>query len=232
MTMRIEVGEPAAAARDRQQYEAGLRRAAAGMEALFVQRLLGALRAGMPEGGVMGGKSPAGRMYEGMLDEQYAELAAGAGGLGLQDLLLRQWLPRGLRGVELSAPVEAPAGSAFGPRPDPLHRAGARHEGVDFAVPEGTPVRAAAGGVVRFAGARGDYGSLVVVDHGGGVETRYAHLSRLDTRAGARVRAGEPIGLAGASGRTTGPHLHFELRRDGEAVDPLPLLPQGGREQP
>ena len=84
----------------------------------------------------------------------------------------------------------------------------------------GEDVRAAAGGVVRFAGEQGGYGLMVVVDHGDGIETRYAHLSSADVRVGTAVEAGQTIARSGRSGRTTGPHLHFEVRRAGQPVSP------------
>ena len=104
------------------------------------------------------------------------------------------------------------------------------HTGQDFAVPTGTPVQVAGSGVVTFAGWGGAYGNLVEVLHDGGIATWYAHLSRLDTHRGARVHAGQLIGLSGATGNTTGPHLHLEVRRGastsspGTPIDPLPWL--------
>lgn len=122
-------------------------------------------------------------------------------------------------------PVDAPLTSAFG-----LRFLGIRpdiHRGVDLAAPEGTPVRAMTHGVVRYAGIQTGYGNVVWLDHGSGVLTVYAHLSRVDVRTGARVRAGEVIALSGSSGDATAPHLHFEVWRWGRQVDPVPLL--GGR---
>jgi len=95
------------------------------------------------------------------------------------------------------------------------------HAGVDLAAPQGSPVTAALDGRVSVAGWAGNYGQLVVVDHPGGTQTRYAHLSRIAVVAGQSVRRGELVGLVGSTGRSTGPHLHFELRQDGRAVDPL-----------
>lgn len=98
------------------------------------------------------------------------------------------------------------------------------HRGVDIAVPVGTPVRAMAGGVIRYAGVQGAYGNVVWIDHGGGVLTLYAHLSTLDVRTGQRIGAHQAIGRSGASGNATGAHLHFEVWRWGRQVDPVPLL--------
>lgn len=114
--------------------------------------------------------------------------------------------------------------SRFGPRADPFHRAARMHYGIDIPGRAGLPVQAADSGVVRFAGRAGGYGNLVEVAHGGGVTTRYAHLSRILVTAGAQVMQGETIAMMGSTGRSTGNHLHFELRANGRAVDPLPHL--------
>jgi len=99
------------------------------------------------------------------------------------------------------------------------------HSGVDMAAPAGTPVRAAAAGIVTVAWNPIGYGVYVVVQHGGGVSTLYGHLERTGLVSGDLVAAGDEIGLVGSTGLSTGPHLHFEVRRDGRPVDPLPLLP-------
>lgn len=114
--------------------------------------------------------------------------------------------------------------SGFGHRIDPIHGGRSHHAGVDLAAPEGTPIRSARDGVVLFAGKRGGYGNLLVVDHGDGVTTRYAHCRDLQVRAGDRVGRGQDIGTVGSTGRSTGPHVHVELRRDGKAVAPEPWM--------
>jgi murein DD-endopeptidase MepM/ murein hydrolase activator NlpD len=122
--------------------------------------------------------------------------------------------------------------SGFGWRRQPSGGGGAYHRGLDIAAPAGTPVRAAAAGQVVEAGWSGGFGRLVRIRHGARLETAYAHLSRFAPRlaVGREVDAGELIGHVGSSGRATGPHLHFELRRDGRALDPLqlPPAPPGG----
>jgi murein DD-endopeptidase MepM/ murein hydrolase activator NlpD len=110
--------------------------------------------------------------------------------------------------------------AAFGWRRDPFTQHTRFHQGTDLRAAYGRDVRAAGDGVVTYAGDRGGYGLTVVVDHGDGVETCYAHLSAADVKAGTRVRAGEVLARSGNSGRSTGAHLHFEVRRDGKAVDP------------
>ena len=117
-----------------------------------------------------------------------------------------------------------PLSSRFGPRADPFHRTRRMHYGIDIPGRAGTPVHAAEGGVVRFAGRAGSYGNLVEIAHPGGLRTRYAHLAAILVGAGAQVARGEPIARMGSTGRSTGSHLHFELRANGRAIDPLPHL--------
>jgi murein DD-endopeptidase MepM/ murein hydrolase activator NlpD len=119
----------------------------------------------------------------------------------------------------LARPLDAPVSDGFGPR-------GLRfHAGLDLPAPSGTGVAAAAPGRVSYAGWRaGGWGRLVVVAHRDGVRSLYAHLSRIDVRLGQRVEAGFQLGLVGATGDATGPHLHFEVRVRGAAVDPVPAL--------
>jgi murein DD-endopeptidase MepM/ murein hydrolase activator NlpD len=117
--------------------------------------------------------------------------------------------------IALSPPIDAPAGDGFGPRGDRFHA------GVDYAAPFGTPARAAAAGRVTWVGVRAGWGLLVTVAHGDRVRTLYAHLSTATVRLGDTVRAGQVVGLVGATGDATGPHLHYEVRVGGAAVDPL-----------
>lgn len=116
--------------------------------------------------------------------------------------------------------------STFGNRSDPFTTRLAFHAGVDFAAPHGTPILAAAGGRVDVAGYRPDFGWTVEIEHGNGLRTRYAHASKLLVRRDAIVAPGERIALVGSSGRSTGPHLHFEVLRQGAAVDPRRYLAQ------
>jgi len=139
-----------------------------------------------------------------------------------------------LRHVARSKRVEAPGAGAqgfawpidrgrltsgFGPR------GGAHHDGVDIAAPRGLPIVAAAGGEVIFAGRLRGYGNVVIVDHGAGYASVYAHNERNFVRPGARVQARERIGTVGQTGQASGPHLHFEIRKDNVARDPLRYLP-------
>jgi murein DD-endopeptidase MepM/ murein hydrolase activator NlpD len=123
--------------------------------------------------------------------------------------------PRPTSPIRLQAPLAAPIGDGFGPR------ANAFHAGLDFVAPAGTPVSSARAGRVTWAGPRGSFGNAVVIAHGSGVRTLYAHLAHVDVTLSERVAAGQQIGLVGSTGRSTGPHLHFEVRLRGAAVDPL-----------
>ncbi|MEO8706754.1 MAG: M23 family metallopeptidase [Kofleriaceae bacterium] len=121
-------------------------------------------------------------------------------------------------------PVINASTSGFGWREDPINNRRKFHGGADIRGDYGTPVAAAGDGIVIFAGDKSGYGNVVFVDHGGGVVTRYAHLRKIETKLDAAVTAGQRIGQIGATGRTTGPHLHFEVRLDDRAVDPVTAL--------
>ncbi|MDR7556217.1 MAG: peptidoglycan DD-metalloendopeptidase family protein [Armatimonadota bacterium] len=117
-------------------------------------------------------------------------------------------------------PLRGMVTSRFGFRRHPIFRARLFHQGVDIAAPHGTPVRAAGDGAVLFAGWYGGYGKLVVLDHGDGLSTLYGHLSAILVAPGAQVVRGQVIGRVGSTGYSTGPHLHFEIRRNGQPIDP------------
>lgn len=119
-----------------------------------------------------------------------------------------------------ASPVPGVESSGFGWRADPINNRRKFHKGTDFRAPRGTAVYAAGAGVVTFAGRMGGYGNVVFIDHGNGVITRYGHMRRIGTKRDAQVVAGAQIGEVGSTGRATGPHLHFEVRLDGRAVNP------------
>jgi murein DD-endopeptidase MepM/ murein hydrolase activator NlpD len=119
--------------------------------------------------------------------------------------------------------------SGFAERTDPFSGEGAFHKGVDISAPTGTPVHSAAEGVVVLAEpVAGGYGRLVIIDHGGGVQTYYAHLSKINVHTGQEVHRGDTLGLVGSSGRTTAPHLHYEVRVDGSPRNPWRYLASAG----
>jgi murein DD-endopeptidase MepM/ murein hydrolase activator NlpD len=133
--------------------------------------------------------------------------------------------------VPLRAPLSASAEqtSGFGARVDPFLGRAAMHAGVDFRDEVGAPIRATAGGMVTAAGWNGGYGNMVEIDHGNGLTTRYAHMSAITVSEGQSVGAGAVVGKLGSTGRSTGPHLHYEVRLDGDAVDPARFLRAGAK---
>ena len=130
-------------------------------------------------------------------------------------------------GLPLSPPIAAPVSSGFGTRLDPFLGKPALHSGIDFVAEAGSPVRATAPGTVASAGWNGGYGQMVEIHHAGGVSTRYAHLSETHVAAGDKVRAGAVIGAVGSTGRSTGPHLHYETRQRGKPTNPILYLEAG-----
>ena len=121
--------------------------------------------------------------------------------------------------------------SDFGMRVHPVLGGRRQHKGVDLAGPIGTPIHAAADGVVSRADWFSSYGLFVSLEHGGTLQTRYGHMSRLNVAAGQRVHKGDVIGYIGTTGRSTGPHLHYEVRIAGQAVNPVPYLQAGAYQQ-
>lgn len=154
---------------------------------------------------------------------RYADRAESSGSLGDVRFVTTRLRPSGsLQGMPTRLPVRgARLSSRYGYRIHPITGRGSSHRGVDLAVAQGTAVSATLDGVVGRASWAGGYGLLVTVNHGGGLETRYAHLSSIAVRPGQAVQAGQMLGRSGASGNTTGPHVHYEVRRSGVAVDPL-----------
>lgn len=153
----------------------------------------------------------------GTLDPRFARLGA--------SLARMSALAHGLSSIPSTLPASLEfISSGFGYRADPFTGGGAFHAGLDFRGPIGAPIYAAATGVVSFAGVKQGYGNCVEVSHGNGLVTRYAHMSRIIAHEGLQVRAGEVIGQIGSTGRSTGPHLHFEVRINDQPVNPRPFL--------
>ena len=129
------------------------------------------------------------------------------------------------KAAAFAIPVDGQTGEGYGMRKDPFTGKQEFHKGLDFIAATGTPVRASAAGTVTLAANwPAGYGEIVDIDHGNGMKTRYTHLSRTDVKVGDQVAAGQVIGAVGSTGRSTGPHLHFEIWQDGKAVNPAPLL--------
>jgi len=228
-----------------------IRDAARQFESVFLHQVFKTMRSTVPKGGLVD-SGFGGEVFTDMLDQQYAEIASANGQVGLAGIIAAQlgapmqetYRPAAAQGHRLRAaqayadrarvddpmsggwiaPVDGRVSSAFGPRKLADEEHARQHHGLDIAAPTGTPIRAARAGVVAFAGPRGGYGNTIEIDHGDGLSTLYAHASAIDVEEGDRVRAGKPIGAVGSTGRSTGPHLHFEIRRDGEPVDPASVL--------
>jgi murein DD-endopeptidase MepM/ murein hydrolase activator NlpD len=140
-------------------------------------------------------------------------------------------LTRTLASIPVRQPVfgEIDLSSPFGMRMDPFLKGPAIHTGIDMRGDTGDPVRATANGTVTIAGVNGGYGKMIEIDHGNDIATRYGHLSEIDVKVGQIVKLGQIIGKIGSTGRSTGPHLHYETRIDGEAVNPEKYLRAGMR---
>lgn len=172
--------------------------------------------------------SPAQEMSVSGLDQQLSRLTQMVNDrsdklLALETMLLQNQLSRNL--LPSIPPVnEGMYSSNFGWRIDPFTGGGAMHEGVDYMASVGTPIHASAGGVVAYADLHPQYGNMVELDHGKGIITRYAHASRLFVKVGQVVRRGDKIAEVGSTGRSTGNHLHFEVRYQGVAQNPVRFL--------
>lgn len=217
-----------------------LRAAASEFESLFVSYLLKVMRETIEESGLFEG-SLGKDVYTELFDQEVARLMAHRGSLGISDLIIRQLekqeprpgdseslpapeaAPAGDAGneiPELLVPIRAPVSSKYGLRKDPFTHSLRFHKGIDIAAPEGTRILAFVGGKVVHAGSEGDFGKTVVIDHGDGWLTRYAHLSAIEVQAGDEIQPRQVVGTVGSTGRSTGPHLHFEVMRNGMSVDP------------
>ena len=162
-----------------------------------------------------------------------APVAAHPGGDPTFQSLFASWTryeapqPSGVSVPALMPVKNARHTSSFGTRSDPFKGTVAMHAGIDLAGPVGTPIYATADGVVNRAQVVGGYGNLVELNHGQGIQTRYGHLSSMMVRAGQRVKRGQLIALMGSTGRSTGSHLHYEVRIDGAAVNPTAFMQAG-----
>jgi len=209
---------------------ARLHQAAEQFEGLFVKQLVAASKA------FTGGEGAGSAVRADMFADALAGAIVKGGGIGIAKMIEKSLSPTGSPALPPTATAAsaAPAPtdvvpahrvtSPFGLRQDPFDGRLTRHAGVDLSAGDGEAIRAAASGVVVHAGARGNYGDAVEIDHGDGTTTLYAHASQLLVREGDTVTPGQTIARVGHTGRATGSHLHFEVRQGGRAVDPTRAL--------
>ena len=227
-----------------------IRRLAQEFEAMLMTQMLREMRKSMLDEDDQR-EGLGGAAFTDTMDVELGRALSQSGGLGLADVLLRAWqkqvgdsasegalpnvvsaakaaageMPAGTDPAAILGPSDitdlAPITSQFGWRQDPLNGSARFHKGLDIAVAYGADVKAAAPGRVSFSGVQNGYGNTVVIDHEGGRQTRYAHLSEQLVRVGDVVAEGQLVGKSGNSGRATGPHLHFELLVNGQPVDPF-----------
>ena len=164
-------------------------------------------------------------------DEQFKQLFASWQALdtGVPATVQNPIAPSATVSIPSRNPLSASyTSSGYGNRTHPVLGGTRSHKGVDLAAPTGTPIYATADGTVGKAEWFSSYGMYVAIDHGGDLETRYAHMSRIAVASGQRVRKGDVIGYVGSTGRSTGPHLHYEVRVAGAAVNPVPYMADSG----
>jgi murein DD-endopeptidase MepM/ murein hydrolase activator NlpD len=233
---RIEL----AAANDRKTPGRSLEEVAQEFESLFVQQLLTLMRNSLGEDGLFEGNTGQ-DMYASMMDQALAQALSEDGGIGLAGPILQSLRKmQDQSGEGAAASAQAPLSesadalakrfsealssyrvtSPVGWRRDPLTEEWKFHKGVDLAFAEGSPIRSMTSGTVVFSGKQGGYGNTVVVEGPGGVRVRYAHLEKLEVKSGTDIAKGQEIGLAGSTGRSTGPHLHVEIEKDGKLIEP------------
>jgi murein DD-endopeptidase MepM/ murein hydrolase activator NlpD len=211
---------------------------------LLIFQMLQTMRRTIPRTGLLD-KGFAQDLYMSLFDQEVARDMARRRDLGLTSLLEQQFTgatetvtgsgqrsraletyrqQQGTRFDKLLLPVAGHLSSHFGWRQDPFSGEEKWHEGIDIAAPSGTLVRAAAAGEVVFSGPRQDYGNLLIVEHQDGYQTYYAHHTEPLVSTGTAVQRGQPVAKVGQTGRATGPHVHFEVRRHGQALDPQPFF--------
>ncbi len=215
-----------------------LKKACQEFEAIFTYQLLKSMRKTIEKCDLFNGGQGE-EIYESLLDQELAKKLAGSGPGSLADLLYQQFrgeigvsgLPETDMGLATDSsaqnfqwPLKTRVSSGFGWRKDPIDSQPRFHQGVDLPAEEGRPVRAALSGRVIYSDFQQDYGQVVVLDHGHGFTTLYAHNKENLVKTGEWVRGGSYLARVGSSGRSTGSHLHFEVRKNGEYLDPLDYL--------
>lgn len=216
--------------------------AAQQFESYLVQMMIREMRKTLPKGGVFDSEFMS--TFNNMFDQALAEEITEGGGLGFTEALLRSWgedagpirqkiaaqrpIWRDIHNhedhdtphLDGQFPVKGYLSSRFGRRKHPITGKHSHHKGIDIAAPTGTDIQAVRGGVVTLSGVRGGFGKVVVVDHGDGWTSTYAHCSKVNVQVGQMITSEDIIAQVGSTGMSTGPHLHFEIHHDGKALDP------------
>ncbi len=210
-----------------------LKKACREFESVFTYEMLKSMRSSIEKCDLFHG-GQAEEIYESMLDQELSKNMAGKGSNSIAELLYQQ-----LKNIDLMSgkgnaagdnntlpvwPLNARISSSFGWRKDPFTDKRKFHEGVDLAAKEGTDVKAIMAGKVQITDNQDGYGNVIVLDHGNGITTLYAHNSDILVKSGDWVQKGSTIAKVGSTGRSTGPHLHLEVRKDGKKLDPEQFL--------
>jgi murein DD-endopeptidase MepM/ murein hydrolase activator NlpD len=237
--IKIRTGEFLSRPKEKGDKDEALKKACKEFESVFTYELLKSMRRTIEKCDLFhGGQGE--EIYESLMDQELSKKMAGLGPKSLAEVLYRQFRkegvaedqgdtePRSLKDLRGGSPVSPLSGgllsSSFGWRKDPFSGEDRFHQGIDLAAPEGTLVRAPMQGKVLMSGFRQGYGNVVMLDHGNGITTLYAHNQENKVSEGDWVKAGAPLASVGSTGRSTGPHLHFEVRRHGTSLDPLEFM--------
>jgi murein DD-endopeptidase MepM/ murein hydrolase activator NlpD len=227
-----------------------LKKAAQEFEAMFMSYLLKVMRETIEESGLLEGGFGK-TIYTEMFDQEWSLSMARQGALGISNMIYKNLSEKEIQKdskdadtspigaqkpsasdkpgnkadeqeiSDLQLPIQAPVSSSFGVRSDPFSHKDRMHKGIDLAAPEGTNISAPLAGTVVSTGDDNGYGKTILIQHAGGLQTRYAHLGMINVKAGDVVAPQQVLGSVGNTGRSTGPHLHFEVIRMGKAIDPL-----------
>lgn len=196
-------------------------------EAMLLTQMIAAMRKTVGESGLLAA-SPQRKVFDGVFDNEMARSLVASGGLGLAETLTAQIEQQASRSAGTdggrSTPVEGRISSGYGMRSDPFTGKPHHHSGIDISAPEGSEIRSVRDGVVVFSGTKGVAGQVVEIRNRDGTVATYAHAKSLLAEVGDGVRAGDVVATVGSTGRATGPHLHFSVRREGRLVDPTPWL--------
>lgn len=195
--------------------------AAEKFEALIIKMMVKEMRSSLPKDGLL--QSNGMEMVWDMFDQEVSQRIAHEGGFGLQDSI-GESLAQKMAPPIAMMPVEGHITSGYGKRADPFTGVDAHHTGLDIAAPKGTAIRAVKSGVITYSGDKGRSGNTVIIDHGDGTRSSYSHCDKLAAKVGEHVNAGEAVATVGSTGRSTAPHLHFEVWRGSERMDPAVWL--------